>query len=90
MVVAAALCADRAATAAPALRPQMGQLARVLASRLSVGLRQGVAVAAATKLRRQGLPAPAARPQILPDEALAGHHPAESVPFLFRLPPPVA
>jgi hypothetical protein len=42
VVVATALCADRVATAAPQARPQVSQLARAVANKLSASFRRVV------------------------------------------------
>ena len=86
VMLAGALCADRAITAAPQLRPQVAELARTLAGRLTVGLRR-VVPAARVEVRRDARAAlvstGVARPEAF-DVA-----PVRFTPFYFRLPPPV-
>jgi len=84
--LATALCADRAVTAAPILRPQptAGSLAGRLVSRLTVNLRQSIPAARVFETRREGS-VPTVRP-IAPVITLIA--PLALSPFQFRLPPP--
>ena len=84
--LATALCADRAATAAPMLRPQMGQgtLAGRLVNRLTVGLRRVVPSARVYETRRED-----AAPTIPSIAAVVVQFTRVALsPFQFRLPPP--
>jgi hypothetical protein len=91
-LVATALCADRVASAAPRVSPQVAQsdpiarLANHLATKLSRTLRRVVAAVRLSPSRREGM-APQARPQVLV-AAPTGVHLAQGSPFEFRLPPP--
>jgi hypothetical protein len=86
VVVATALCADRAATAAPQARPQVAQLARSVASKLSASFRRVVPTIRFVEDRRAVSVA-----SVLPS-AEAGWptvtHASAASPFRFRLPPP--
>lgn len=87
MVVATALCADRVAAAAPVARSPVRQMARQLATRLTVGFRRVVPVARVHEARQENLTAAVA---ITPSEpVLAFVQRAPLSPFQFRLPPPV-
>jgi hypothetical protein len=87
-LVAAALCADRVAGAAPALRPQPrnATAAERLVERLTTSFRRAVPAARVIAVRRDEstvetrLPAPQAIVLL----------PQPTVPFQFRLPPPLA
>lgn len=87
MVVATALCADRA-IAAPQPGPQVTSFARSLASRLTVSFRQVVPSIRLVEDRREGegicspdsMPAEAGIPVVV--------HATAGSPFEFRLPPP--
>jgi hypothetical protein len=86
LTVTTALCADQVAVAAPAMRPQVSQLAGRIVTRLTRSFRQVVTVELPVHARqRWGEPA---RPEL---SAVA---PATDVPhvpvspFQFRLPPP--
>ena len=81
-----ALCADQAVSAAPAARPQVGEMAARLVERLSRPFRQTVATVVRAPDRQ-------ARPQVAlerfepaPAPAVAAH--CDLSPFQFRLPPP--
>ena len=98
VVVTTALCADRAATAAPAVHANPAgrsqavhgsglNLAGRLVSRLSQTFRQVVPSAAPVQVR-QPRPAAPAQPVPLADQSLDVQPPPIS-PFQFRLPPPV-
>lgn len=87
MVMASALCADRAVAAAPAHRPVASAALR-LASKLFVLLRRGLLAVRIAALRRIGR---AVRPARLRLESLAQcFAPPSLSPFQFRLPPPLA
>jgi hypothetical protein len=87
VMLTGAICADRAITAAPQVRPQVAQLARMLAGRLTVGLRRVVPVARVHVSRD----ARAALVSTLrPEPVTFDFAPVELSPFQFRLPPPVA
>ena len=84
MVVATALCADRAVDAAPVVRPQSQGLARTLAAKLTTSLRRVVAsvpVGPARSLEK-------APTYALPIRETASGVRSEFSPFQFRLPPP--
>ena len=87
LTVTTALCADQAAAAAPALRPQVANLAGQIVNRLTRSFRQSVTVDLPVHARRRDAqpPRPAPAPVASPDDAA---HRAVS-PFEFRLPPPV-
>jgi len=88
-LVATALCVDRAADAAPALRPQSVGIVRQITNRLTVGFRNVVPVVRLHQTRREGVVAQTARK--LPVDATAARiEPVQFSPFQFRLPPPVA
>ncbi|MGB7161184.1 MAG: hypothetical protein WBD40_24200 [Tepidisphaeraceae bacterium] len=87
VVVATALCADRATAAAPQARPQVGQIARNIASKLTVSFRRVVPTVRFVENRREGTcdtiprpPAEAGSPTVW--------HASSASPFRFRLPPP--
>ena len=90
MVVATALCADRAASAAPgalaSARPQVAQIAGRLVSRLSVSFRR---VMPGVRLH-EGRTVGATRPRSteLPTRIESDAPPPTLSPFHFRLPPP--
>ena len=93
VVVTTALCADRAAAAAPAPGPQTAQaaglsLAGRLVTRLSQTFRR-VMPSSAPLEARQPRPVAPAQPERLADQSLHVQLPPIS-PFQFRLPPPVA
>jgi len=85
-LVATALCADRAASAAPAIRPQVTQLAGRLVTRLSHSFRRTIPAVRLYAARRDGFRAAVtfARPV-----ASAPLVPQPLSPFQFRLPPPI-
>jgi hypothetical protein len=83
-----AVCADRAATAAPALRPEVGQLAERLVNRLSASFSRAVSAVRIVAERQQGRAFAANRS--LPTTWIAPAHPQPVSPFQFRLPPPIA
>jgi hypothetical protein len=87
VVVATALCADRVATAAPQARPQVANLARTVANKLSASFRRVVPTIRFVEDRRVvGCismvfpPAEAGSPSL--------SHASDASPFRFRLPPP--
>ncbi len=87
--VATALCADRVVAAAPALRAMDAvDLARRMAGRLVVTLRQAVAAAQVKEVRRQGGLAVESRAPLALDSRPAVHGPAPR--HRYRLPPPSA
>jgi hypothetical protein len=95
-LVATALCADRVATASPALRAHeqqptadpIARLASHLGSKLTGAFRRVVTETRLTQVRRDGVatPSPVAARIVVP----AAIHVAETSPFQFRLPPPTA
>ena len=86
MVVATALCADRAATAAPQARPEATpSLARKIASRITRSFRQTVA---SVSMFRARTGEKAQTFALLIRQAASGVR-FEFSPFQFRLPPPV-
>ena len=88
MVVATALCADRASAAAPQqAKPQVAQLARTVANRLTASFRRVVPAVRFVENRTAGAcdvlvcpPAEAGSP--------TRRHASDGSPFRFRLPPP--
>jgi len=67
-LLATALCADRAATAAPLLRPQVADVARQVVRRLSVSFRRTMPAMCLQPSRQEGSAMAAAR---LPPPRLA-------------------
>jgi hypothetical protein len=93
VVVTTALCADRAAAAAPLAGPEAVQVTGLnfagrLVSRLSQTFRRVIPNSAPLEAR-QPRPAAPAHPERLADQSLHVQPPPIS-PFQFRLPPPVA
>lgn len=88
-LVATALCVDRAAQAAPALRPQGGAgIVRQIAERLTVGFRGVVPSVRLHQARREGIVCQGGR--VAPVlRTLARVEPVQFSPFQFRLPPPL-
>jgi len=84
--VATAICADRYASAAPSLRPQMAESARKLAGRLVITLRRTVPAVRFEPYRRDGRAAASVGLVTEVESILV--HPAQTQPFQFRLPPP--
>jgi hypothetical protein len=85
-LVTAALCADRAAVAAPvAVSAPVARMAVNLANRLSCRLRAGVATVV---LQRASLVAPQATIRRADADRVIDVLPVEISPFQFRLPPP--
>jgi hypothetical protein len=90
-LLATALCADRAVASSSAARGtpvESGPAVRGFAQRLTVSLRRVVPAVKLGPTRVEGAAPVVARPQVRGDQALT--HAAEGVPFLFRLPPPLA
>jgi len=85
MVVATALCADRAA-AEPSQRAGMGDVARQLANRISVNFRRVVPAVRIQFATRTAFVRPCELPAIDADQFVG--HPWALSPFQFRLPPP--
>jgi hypothetical protein len=86
VVVATALCADRASAAAPQVRPQVSQLARTVANKLTSSFRRVVPTVRFVENRREGL---CDAPKSMRAEAAAPIvHETQGSPFQFRLPPP--
>jgi hypothetical protein len=83
-----AVCADRAVAAAPALRPEMGQLAERLVNRLSASFSRVVSGVRIVAERQHG--GAFAADRSLPVSWIAPAHPQAVSPFQFRLPPPIA
>ena len=86
MVVATALCADRVATAAPQARPQVSQLARAVANKLSASFRRVVPSIRFVEDRRLG--AFATSLNMRTEVRAPVVHATQGSPFQFRLPPP--
>jgi hypothetical protein len=84
VVMAAALCADRTAAAAPQVRPQPSVASRVM-DRLSQSLRRVVPSVKVVEVRRDG---DAVQSIVTAPEPLLIQQPSLS-PFEFRLPPPI-
>jgi len=85
-MVATALCADRIATAAPALQPPVAEMASRLVNRLQSTFRRTVAPVKIYQIRQE-------RPEqqiAIPSSDLASLdiRPQQFSPFQFRLPPP--
>jgi hypothetical protein len=89
VVVATALCADRAVAAAPSQvqRPQVS-LARSIADRLTGSFRRVVPVVRFVPSRREGTE-PVLPRRVVARETGTIVHASELSPFRFRLPPPV-
>ncbi len=87
-VVAAALCADRAAAATPTLRPQVGEMARQLAGRLTGAFRRAIPSARFHQDRQERPMVRVATPRRGP-VVLGVVHRAELSELLLRLPPPL-
>jgi hypothetical protein len=90
VVVTTALCADQAAIAAPAVRPQpaeIGSIAQRLVGRLTENLRRVIPSNCYGAARCSGVNS--AQPRLwTPIAALAAAH-RPIAPFQFRLPPPI-
>jgi hypothetical protein len=86
VVVATALCADRVATAAPQARPQVAQLARAVANKLSASFRRVVPSIRFVEDRRPGAIASSGDMRI--GVRIPTIHATQGSPFEFRLPPP--
>ena len=88
-LVAAALCADRAVAAAPALRPQVSGVAGKLVTRLSVSFRRVVPAARVYQTRcDQGVAAIAAPVGFAQDDTTVCFRTRLS-PTVLSLPPPL-
>src|SRR5687768_221005 len=85
-MLATALCADRAIAAAPRLAPQVGEMARQIAGRLSSSFRRTVP-SIHLHQSRQEMSAPQTATALVIATSPAVHN-AQSSPFQFRLPPP--
>ena len=86
VAVTTALCADQVACAAPAARPQVGQMAVRLMDRLSRPFRRtlpGAIRSPQQQIRSNREPASISRPAVI---AIIQH--CQLSPFQFRLPPP--
>ena len=86
VVVVTALCADRVATAAPQVRPQVSQLARTVANKLSASFRRVVPSIRFVEDRRLG--AFASTVDMRTEVRTPAVHATQGSPFQFRLPPP--
>jgi hypothetical protein len=86
-LVATALCADRAATAAPQLRPQVADVARQVVQRLTVSFQRTLPAVCLHQPHQRGAALHAIRP---PAPAPAHIRWMPFSPFQFRLPPPLA
>lgn len=86
-LLATALCADRAAAAAPAQRLDTTQSSGTFAQRLTVSLRRVVPAVRFLPDRRQGVASPALARSVAVDQASLPL--AQGTPFEFRLPPPL-
>jgi hypothetical protein len=84
--VATAICADRSASAAPSVPPQMASAARRLAGRLVLNLRRTVPAVRFEPYRRDGRAA--ASVGLIAETESILIYPAQTQPFQFRLPPP--
>jgi hypothetical protein len=86
VMLAGALCADRVATAAPQVRPQVVEIARNMTRRLSINLRRVVPATRLHETRQEGIARiDATCVRVVPADY---DHLALS-PFQFRLPPPL-
>lgn len=85
VVMAAALCADRVAVAAPQIRPQMASVASRVMDRLSLSLRRVVPTITVVETRREGVAVQST--VVAPEPVLVQQLPLS--PFQFRLPPPL-
>ena len=86
-LVTVALCADRAVTAAPVLRPCVSGVAGKLVQRLSTRFRQVVPAARVYEARRERVDVPSA--PLASDHTTAGFCTRLS-PLITTLPPPAA
>jgi hypothetical protein len=89
VLVATALCADRAmAAAAPEMRPQIGCVTRQVVGEITRRFTRvvpGIKIVQNRQEQVRGVPA-----RVVPVESVEGVHETETTPFQFRLPPPVA
>jgi hypothetical protein len=86
VVVATALCADRASAAAPQVRPQVSQLARTVANKLTSSFRRVVPTVRFVENRREGVCD--ASESMRTEVRTPIVHATLGSPFQFRLPPP--
>ena len=87
MLVAFALCADRAAASAtPSARPHIGQMTRQVVGQITRRFQRVVPAPKFVENRREGLTRVAS--DDVPADRPTGLHACESTPFQFRLPPP--
>lgn len=86
VAVTAALCADQVVAAAPAMRPQLTEVARQFAARLSRTFRHVMPAVRLESIRRTGQYV-STRP-IVPSVPAPIIHQTDLSPFRFRLPPP--
>ena len=86
VVVATALCADRASAAAPLDKPQVAQLARTVAKKLTSSFRRVVPSIRFVENRREGLCDLTA--SLRTEVRTPIVHATMGSPFQFRLPPP--
>lgn len=86
VLVATALCADRAVAAAPEMRPQIGCVTRQVVGEITRRFTRvvpGIKIVQNRQEQVRGVPA-----RVVPVESVEGVHEAETTPFQFRLPPP--
>ena len=87
-LVAMALCADRATTAVPAVRPQISQATRQVVRQLTRRFQNVIPAVKIVQDRQETLARVLSAD--VPTDVPTGLHSAESTPFHFRLPPPTA
>lgn len=85
-LVALALCADRAAAAAPAARPHISQVTRQVVRQVTKRFQRVVPAVKIVQDRQEGVARVMSHD--LPADAPAGLHDCQGTPFQFRLPPP--
>jgi hypothetical protein len=86
-LMATALCADRAVSAAPEIRPQVATAAGKLVTRLSVSLRRVVPSARVFESRRDGLAASSVKNRWTSNATV--RFGTELSPLTLHLPPPM-
>jgi hypothetical protein len=86
VMLAGALCADRAVASLPQLQPQIVKLASRLAMRVSVTFRR---ISTITQMRATSQTLAQAQPR-LANYVNAIFRPVALSPFQFRLPPPIS
>ena len=86
-LMAAVLCTERVATAAPGLSPQIGRTMRQLAVKLTDSFQQ---VLPNVRPQQARYSRPSNSRSVIVAAPVAVVHPAEVTPFQFRLPPPLA